>query len=84
MALMQTPAPIVVVDKALLDQQSADTLQEAVRNVSGLAQAGNNYGVGDNLIIRGLGVNYTYDGMYGGADLGNAFNLAVYDQCGQC
>ncbi|TLX50939.1 TonB-dependent receptor [Pseudoalteromonas ruthenica] len=74
MALMQTPAPIVVVDKALLDQQSADTLQEAVRNVSGLAQAGNNYGVGDNLIIRGLGVNYTYDGMYGGADLGNAFN----------
>ncbi|MCG7560352.1 TonB-dependent receptor [Pseudoalteromonas sp. McH1-42] len=74
MALMQTPAAIVVVDKELLKAQNATTLQEALRNVSGLGQAGNNYGIGDNLTIRGLGVNYTYDGMYGGADLGNSFN----------
>ncbi|MBQ4864622.1 TonB-dependent receptor [Pseudoalteromonas sp. MMG013] len=74
MALMQTPAAVVVVDKALLLDQAALTLQDAVRNVSGLSQAGNNYGVGDNLILRGLGVSYTYDGMYGGADLGNSFN----------
>ncbi|MCG7534293.1 TonB-dependent receptor [Pseudoalteromonas sp. OOF1S-7] len=73
-ALMQTPAAIVVVDKELLKAQSATTLQEALRNVSGLGQAGNNYGIGDNLTVRGLGVNYTYDGMYGGADLGNNFN----------
>ncbi|RZG00512.1 TonB-dependent receptor [Pseudoalteromonas sp. CO348] len=72
--LMQTPAAVVVVDKELLDSQSAATLQEALRNVSGLSQAGNNYGIGDSLMVRGLGVNYTYDGMYGGADLGNSFN----------
>ena len=42
--------------------------------MSGLTQAGNNYGIGDNLVIRGLGANYTYDGMYGGAGLGNTFN----------
>ncbi|TMP67764.1 TonB-dependent receptor, partial [Pseudoalteromonas ruthenica] len=57
-----------------LSVQAANTLQDAVRNVSGLSQAGNNYGIGDNLILRGLGVSYTYDGMYGGADLGNSFN----------
>ncbi|KAF7781621.1 hypothetical protein PRUB_b0905 [Pseudoalteromonas rubra] len=74
MALMQTPAAIVVVDKELLKAQNATTLQEALRNVSGLGQAGNNYGIGDNLTVRGLGVNYTYDGMYGGANLGNDFN----------
>jgi outer membrane receptor protein involved in Fe transport len=74
MNLMQTPAAIVVVDKLLFTEQSGATLQESLRNVSGLSQAGNNYGVGDNLAIRGLGVNYAYDGMYGGADLENSYN----------
>ncbi|MDK2596982.1 TonB-dependent receptor [Pseudoalteromonas obscura] len=74
MALMQTPAAVVIVDKDLLDSQTANTLQDAIRNVSGFTQAGNNYGIGDNLAIRGLGVNYTYDGMYGGASLGNNYN----------
>lgn len=74
MELMETPAAVVVVDQALLNSQAADTLQEAVRNISGLAQAGNNYGIGDNLQIRGLGANYTIDGMYAGADLGNSYN----------
>lgn len=74
MSLMQTPAPVVVVDKALIDSQGIDNLQNLIRNVSGLTQAGNNYGIGDNLVVRGLGANYTYDGMYGGAGLGNTFN----------
>ena len=74
MSLMQTPAAVVVVDKLLIDEQAGTTLQEALRNVSGLSQDGNNYGVGDNLAIRGLGVNYAYDGMYGGADLENSYN----------
>ncbi len=74
MSLMETPAPVVVVDNELINSQGADTLQELIRNVSGLTQAGNNYGIGDNLLIRGLGANYTYDGMYGGAGLGNTFN----------
>lgn len=74
MVLMETPAAVVVVDKKLLNEQASDSLQESIRNISGLTHSGNNYGVGDNLIIRGLGANYTYDGMYGGAGLGNTFN----------
>ncbi|GAA3646256.1 TonB-dependent receptor [Flavivirga jejuensis] len=74
MSLLQTPAAVVVVDKMLLDQQANTTIQEAIRNVSGLTQAGNNYGIGDNLIIRGLGANYAYDGMYAGGGLGNNYN----------
>jgi len=74
MSLMETPAPVVIVDKALIESQGIDSLQDVTRNVSGLTQAGNNYGIGDNLVIRGLGANYTYDGMYGGAGLGNTFN----------
>ncbi|WP_299008928.1 TonB-dependent receptor [uncultured Shewanella sp.] len=74
MSLMETPAAIVVVDSELLSEQGISTLQDSIRNVSGLTQAGNNYGIGDNLVIRGLGVNYTLDGMYGGASLGNSYN----------
>ena len=74
MTLMQTPAAIVVVDKLLLSEQSSTTLQDSLRNISGLTQSGNNYGIGDNLSIRGLGANYTYDGIYGGADLENSYN----------
>ncbi len=74
MSLLETPAAIVVVDSELLSEQGITTLQESIRNVSGLTQAGNNYGIGDNLIIRGLGANYTLDGMYGGASLGNSYN----------
>ncbi|WP_417348930.1 TonB-dependent receptor [Ferrimonas sp.] len=74
MSLMETPAAVVVIDKDLIQAQGADNLQDLVRNISGLTQSGNNYGIGDNLVIRGLGANYTYDGMYGGAGLGNTFN----------
>lgn len=74
MELMETPAAVVVVDEFLLQQQSNSTLQDAIRNVSGLTQAGNNYGIGDSLIVRGLGANYVIDGMYGGAGLDNTYN----------
>lgn len=74
MSLMETPAPVVIIDRELIESQGVDNLQDLVRNVSGLTQAGNNYGIGDNLVIRGLDANYTYDGMYGGAGLGNTFN----------
>ena len=74
MSLMQTPAAVVVVDNSLITEQAEATLQETLRNVSGLTQSGNNYGIGDNLSIRGLEVNYAYDGMYGGADLSNSYN----------
>ncbi|MBO0589853.1 TonB-dependent receptor [Cellulophaga sp. E16_2] len=72
--LMNTPAPVVVVSGELLTQQANNTIQESIRNISGVTQAGNNYGIGDNLVIRGLDANYAYDGMYGGGSLGNTFN----------
>lgn len=74
MSLIKTPAAVVVVDAALLREQSSETLQNSIKNISGLTQDGNNYGVGDNLAIRGLGVNYTYDGIYAGGDLDNSYN----------
>ncbi|KIO37205.1 TonB-dependent receptor [Shewanella sp. cp20] len=74
MSLMETPAAVVVVDEELITTQGATELQALLRNISGVTQAGNNYGIGDNIVIRGLGANYTYDGMYGGAGLGNTFN----------
>ena len=40
MSLMETPAAIVVVDKFLLDEQSTSTLQDSLRNISGLTQSG--------------------------------------------
>jgi len=74
MDLIEIPAALVVVGKELIDQQASTDLQDVIRNISGLNQAGNNYGIGDNLVIRGLNVNYTYDGMYAGGDFGNSFN----------
>ncbi len=74
MSLLQTPAATVVIDRELLDSQGAQTLQDSIRNISGISQAGNNYGIGDNLVIRGLGVNYALDGMYAGGGLGNTYN----------
>ncbi len=74
LTLLETPAPIVVVDEVLLLEQGQNTLQDAIRNVSGLTQSGNNYGIGDNLSLRGLGVNFTIDGVYAGADLDNNYN----------
>ena len=35
MSLMETPAPVVIVDKALIASQGIDSLQDVIRNVSG-------------------------------------------------
>lgn len=72
--LLNTPAPIVSIDKRIIEDQAITSMQGAIQNISGITQAGNNYGIGDNLVIRGLGANYTYDGMYGGSGLGNTYN----------
>lgn len=55
MSLMETPAAVVVVDQELITTQGATELQALLRNISGVTQAGNNYGIGDNIVIRGLG-----------------------------
>lgn len=72
--LLNTPAPVVTIDKTIIEDQGITTMQGAIENISGVTQAGNNYGIGDNLVIRGLGANYAYDGMYGGSGLGNSYN----------
>lgn len=68
--LIDVPATVTVIRRALMDAQQATELQDILRNASGLNQAGNNYGVGDFLHSRGLPVSYAYDGIYGGAGLG--------------
>lgn len=72
--IMNTPAAIVAVNRGILDQQGITDFQDAIRNISGVTQAGNNYSIGDNLVIRGLDANYTLDGMYSGAGNGNNYN----------
>ncbi|MEM6555492.1 MAG: TonB-dependent receptor [Pseudomonadota bacterium] len=68
--LIDTPATVTVIGRELIDSQLATTLQDVLRNTSGLNQSGNNFGVGDFLQSRGLPVSYAYDGLYGGAGLG--------------
>lgn len=68
--LIDTPATITVINRELIDSQLATSLQDVLRNSSGVNQAGNNYGVGDFLQSRGLSVGYAFDGLYGGASLG--------------
>lgn len=68
--LIDTPAAITVIESGLIRSQSAVDLQDILRNASGLNQAGNNYGIGDFLSIRGLPADFAYDGQYGGAGLG--------------
>ncbi|WP_221030731.1 TonB-dependent receptor [Actomonas aquatica] len=66
-ALLDTPASVSLATEALLDAQGAVSLQDAIRNLSGLGQAGNNYGIGDQLVIRGQEISYTYDGLDAGS-----------------
>lgn len=66
-SLLDTPASISLATEALLDAQGAVSLQDSIRNMSGLSQAGNNYGIGDQLVIRGQAISYTYDGLDAGS-----------------
>lgn len=66
-ALLDTPASVSIATKELLAAQGATSLQDAIRNISGLMHEGNNYGIGDQLAIRGQAVSYTYDGLDAGS-----------------
>lgn len=54
--LLDTPRTVQVIPQALMEDQGATTLREALRNVSGISvQAGEGGGVpGDNISIRGF------------------------------
>jgi len=66
-ALIDTPASVSIATKELLEAQGATSLQDSIRNISGLMHEGNNYGIGDQLAIRGQSVSYTYDGLDAGS-----------------
>lgn len=66
-ALIDTPASVSIATKELLASQGATSLQDSIRNISGLMHEGNNYGIGDQLAIRGQAVSYTYDGLDAGS-----------------
>ncbi len=55
--LMQTPASVQVVPKAVIDDQQAITLQDALKNVSGV-QPTATAGEYDNFLIRGFSTEY--------------------------
>lgn len=66
-SLLDTPASVSIATKELLEAQAASSLQDSIRNISGLMHEGNNYGIGDQLAIRGQAVSYTYDGLDAGS-----------------
>ena len=65
--LIDTPSSVSIATEALLSAQGAVSLQDSIRNISGLMHQGNNYGIGDQLSIRGQAVSYTYDGLDAGS-----------------
>lgn len=61
-SLEQTPLSVNIVPNELLVQQQAISLEDALRNVSGVSKFGS-YGLSDNINIRGFGI-----GLSGGAE----------------
>jgi iron complex outermembrane receptor protein len=60
--LEQTPVSVNIISKELLEQQQAISLEDALRNVSGVSKYGS-YGLSDNINIRGFDI-----GLSGGPE----------------
>jgi iron complex outermembrane receptor protein len=62
--LEDVPAAIVVVPREVLSQQNAQTMNEAVRNASGVTPVmGGSYGFADRYLMRGLSQRFLRDGL---------------------
>lgn len=62
--LRDIPAAVVVIPSAVLEDQAAQTLDEALINASAVAPSyGGGYGLADNYVIRGLAVRFLRDGL---------------------
>lgn len=62
------PASIITIPKAVLEDQGAKGMNEALMNVSGVQQTyGGGYGFADNFNIRGLNMRWLRDGMSDGS-----------------
>ena len=57
------PVSVFSIDKTVYETQGFNNVQDLTGQVSNLTPAGWDYGIGDNLEIRGLGVSYTKDGL---------------------
>lgn len=66
-SLLDTPASVSIATKELFNAQAAVSLQDSIRNLSGVMHEGNNYGIGDQIAVRGQSVSYTYDGLDAGS-----------------
>ena len=62
-SIKDIPVSVFSIDKTVYETQGFNNVQDLTGQVSNLAPAGWDYGVGDNLEIRGLGVSYTKDGL---------------------
>lgn len=77
--LRDLPASVAVVPKALLKEQGAYTMNDAMRNVSGVqAVMGGGYGFANNFTSRGLSVNFLRDDLPDGSAQ-NGYFRTVYD-----
>src|SRR5688572_2859445 len=72
--LKDVPAAIVVVPKEILADQNAQTMNEAVRNASGITPVmGGAYGFADRYLMRGLGQRFLRDGLPDGPSFNGYF-----------
>ncbi|SJM90081.1 TonB-dependent siderophore receptor [Crenothrix polyspora] len=79
--LMQTPVSVQVVPQAVLRDQQATRLQDAVKNVSGVQQTLGSGGQYEDFVIRGFGSGVDYSRFRNGIRLpAMTFDLANIEQ----
>lgn len=72
--LQDVPAAVVVVPEQLLQQQDAQTMNEAARNASGITPVmGGSYGFADRYLMRGLSQRFLRDGLPDGPSFNGYF-----------
>lgn len=77
--LRDVPASVSVVSKEILLEQGAQTMNDAMRNVSSVQpQYGGGYGLANNYNSRGLAVNFLRDELPDGATQ-NGYFRTMYD-----
>lgn len=66
--LRDIPASIQIVPRQVLDQQGAQSVNDSIRNVSGVTQSSSsNYGFFNNYLVRGLQQTFLRNGVSDGA-----------------
>jgi iron complex outermembrane receptor protein len=72
--LQDLPAAVVIVPDVVLEQQGAQTMNEAARNASGVTPVmGGSYGFADRYLMRGLSQRFLRDGLPDGPSFNGYF-----------